>query len=355
MEKGLYCPECVKAAAHGVKRPWYRVRIYQTMLALLFMFAIHLGLLRVGVTVFQGFWYSFYEYSLMIWWAVLLGFVLGGIIDYAVPNEYISKFLSSPKKRTIGWSVLLGFLMSSCSHGILAIAIELYRKGASVPAVIGFLLASPWANLPITILLFSFFGFNAIFMIGSAIAIAIITGLAFQALDRKGWIERSKHTAHVSKDFSVKKDIRRRWKSYRKNPSATHVVFGVASGGWKLAKMVLWWILIGVALASAARVVVPHEIFAAYMGPTLIGLFVTLALATVIEVCSEGSSPMAFEIYRQTGAFGNSLTFLMAGVATDYTEVGLIASNIGRKAAFWLPLITVPQILLLGYIFNLLA
>jgi len=44
---------------------------------------------------------------------------------------------------------------------------------------------------------------------------------------------------------------------------------------------------------------------------------------------------------------------LMAGVATDYTEIGLIWSNIGKKSALWLPAITVPQILILGYLFNI--
>ena len=47
------------------------------------------------------------------------------------------------------------------------------------------------------------------------------------------------------------------------------------------------------------------------------------------------------------------MAFLMAGVATDYTEIGLIGSNIGKKATFWIPVITVPQILLLGYLFNI--
>jgi len=90
------------------------------------------------------------------------------------------------------------------------------------------------------------------------------------------------------------------------------------------------------------------------MGPTFLGLAVTLFFATIIEVCSEGSAPLAFEIFNQTKAFGNSFTFLMAGVATDYTEIGLIGHNIGRKAAMWIPIITVPQILILGYLFNLI-
>jgi hypothetical protein len=131
-------------------------------------------------------------------------------------------------------------------------------------------------------------------------------------------------------------------------------IVGILEGSWELAKMVLWWILIGMFLASLARAYVPQDFFLNYMGPTLFGLFVTLLLATIIEICSEGSAPLAFEIFRQTGAFGNSFTFLMAGVATDYTEIGLIWSNIGKRAALWLPVITVPQILILGYLFNLL-
>jgi uncharacterized membrane protein YraQ (UPF0718 family) len=90
-----------------------------------------------------------------------------------------------------------------------------------------------------------------------------------------------------------------------------------------------------------------------FMGPTFIGLLLTLFFATIIEVCSEGSAPLAFEIFNQTRAFGNSFVFLLSGVITDYTEIGLIWHNIGRKAAIWLPIITVPQALILGHLFNI--
>ena len=73
--------------------------------------------------------------------------------------------------------------MSACSHGILAI--ELYKKGANTSSVIAFLLASPWANLPITFLLFGFFGPKAIFIVVSALIIATTTGLIYQELERK--------------------------------------------------------------------------------------------------------------------------------------------------------------------------
>ena len=61
---------------------------------------------------------------------------------------------------------------------------------------------------------------------------------------------------------------------------------------------------------------------------------------------------VAFEIFAKTGALGNPFIFLMAGVATDYTEIGLLWSNIGKRTALWLPAVTVPQILLVAYLFN---
>ena len=289
-------------------------------------------------------------YFKAIWWAILLGLFLGGITDYYIPREYISHILAKPKKRTIFYSVILGFFMSACSCGILALSIELHKKGASNPAVVAFLLASPWANLTITIMLIGFFGLKALYIIVSAILIAITTGLIFQILERKNLIETNDNILPTEKDFSIIKDFKKRSKGYRFSVSD---IKGIYNGALSLGNMVLWWVLIGMGLASLAGAYIPSGLFQAYMGPTILGLFVTLAVATVIEVCSEGSSPMAFEIFRQTGAFGNAFVFLMAGVVTDYTEIGLIWHNVGRKTAIWLPIITVPQVVILGIIANI--
>lgn len=298
---------------------------------------------------------NFLVYLRLIWWAVLLGIFLGGIIDYYIPREYISKVLSRRKPSTILNSVLLGFLMSACSHGILALSIQLHKKGASNPAVVSFLMASPWANFAITILLFGFFGTKAIFLVISAIIIAINTGFIFMFLEKRNLIETNRNTVEVAEDFSIKRDIQRRMRDYKFSLSSLRVdLKGIVKGALALSDMVLWWIIIGMILASLAGAYIPVDFFHKFMGPTLLGLIVTLALATVIEVCSEGSSPLSFEIYRQTGAFGNSFAFLMAGVATDYTEIGLIWANIGKRTALWLPVVTVPQILLIGYIANII-
>jgi len=343
------CPSC----AVKPNTPWYKEKIYIIVLITVLLLTVT-AVLPIGQPFFQ----AFIDYFSMIWWAILLGFFLGGIIDYFIPRTYIEKYLSRHRKRTIVYSIIFGFFMSACSHGILAIAIELYKKGANTSSVVAFLLASPWANLPITVLLFGFFGLKAGLIVFSALFIAFTTGLIYLQLEKKGLVECRHCTlgkdVPVHADFSIIKDIKKRWHAFTyTKQNVSHAFSGTLKGSWALTKMVLWWLLIGMIMASFAQAYIPQELFIVYLGPTVLGLLITLVFATIIEVCSEGSAPLAFEIYQQTGAFGNSFTFLMAGVATDYTEIGLIWSNIGKRAALFLPLITVPQILVLAYIFNI--
>jgi len=324
-----------------------------------FLAALVLALLCALSGIFpilEPFKKSLLMYLGKIWWAVLLGFLLGGVIDHFVPREYISYILARPNKRTILYAGLLGFLMSACSHGILALSIELHKKGASNPAVVAFLLASPWANLPITLMLIAFFGIlKALYIILSALIIAIITGFIYQALESRAIIETNKNTVKLGKDFSIMTDLRNKVSAYKISWHQLLIdLKGVWGGMMMLANMVLWWILIGMGLASLIGSYVPQAIFQRYMGPTFLGMLATLGLATVMEVCSEGTAPLAFEIYRQTAAVGNAFVFLMAGVVTDYTEIGLLWVNVGRRVAIWLPIVTVPQVFIFGIIANMI-
>lgn len=330
-----------------------KVVFYRNKSFIVFAILACLVLLSYQMPILKPFRNSLFMYVKIVWWAVLLGLFLGGLIEHFVPREYISHILAKPRKRTIFYSVILGFFMSACSHGILAISMELHKKGASNPAVIAFLLATPWANITFSILLIGFFHLKAFYIIISAIIIAITTGLIFQFLERKNLIEKNDNIINTKEDFSIIGDIRKRFKDYKFSlERAVNDIKGVYKGMLSLGNMIIWWMLLGMGIASFTAAYVPSSIFQSYMGPTMLGLAITLALATVIEICSEGSAPLAFEIFRQTGALGNSFVFLMAGVVTDYTEIGLLWHNVGKRVAIWLPIIAVPQVIVLGILAN---
>ena len=117
--------------------------------------------------------------------------------------------------------------------------------------------------------------------------------------------------------------------------------------------MILRWIFFGTVLAALLQTFVSADQFQTFFGPTIAGLGLTLLVATIMEVCSEGSVPVAADLITRAGAPGNSFAFLMTGVVTDYTEILSIKETTKSwKIAFFLPLVTVPQVILIALILN---
>ena len=330
---------------HCVKKPWYRSQI-----ALALIGGIILVCLTFLVPPLSPLRQNLGMYIQLVAGYFLLGVLIGGMIDALIPKEIISRFLAGTQKRTIVRSVILGFLMSTCSHGILAISMALYKKGASVPSVVSFLLASPWANMAVTVLLVGLFGWKGILMIALAMLVAIVTGLVFQQLEQCGWIRGNPNTLIGVRSLEI--GTRKEGQFPKLLTPISYLLANILRSCWNLLEMILGWVTLGVVLAAMIATFVPSDFFYRWLGPTPRGLVVTMLGASVIEVCSEGSAPLAFEIYRQTIALGNTFAFLMAGVATDYTELGLIGSNMGWKTALWLLAINLPLIFIMGLLLN---
>lgn len=328
--------------------------LWANKLFLTLLFAGGLFCLSLFIEPLRLFRHHFLEYAGMVWFPLLLGLLIGGTIEVYVPRSYIIKLLAQKSLKTIFRATALGFIFSGCSHGCLAIAFELYKKGASVPAVISFLLASPWTNISITLLLFSFFGVKGFLILIGALVISLVTGLIFILLDCHDLIEKNFSWEKIPEDFSVWQDVQKRWQKFHFDFSQFFFndLPKILIGSWHLAQMVLWWVVIGISLASLIGTAVPVAFFQNWLGKNFSGMGMTLLLSILIETCSEGSSPLAFEIYRQTQALGNSFVFLMAGVTTDYTELGLLWTNIGKKTAFWMVAVSVPLTLFFGFLFN---
>ena len=187
---------------HSDKKSFFKSKLF--LISVITLFLVFLSYIFVPLEAFRKVLFHYLE---SIWWAVFLGLFLGGIIEHYIPKEYISKVLARKSPLTILNAVFLGFLMSACSHGILALSIQLHKKGASNPAVVSFLLASPWANFAVTMMLLSLFGLKGLLIIVAAVIIAINTGLIFLFLEKKGWIEQNKNIVPVAQDYSIMKDF----------------------------------------------------------------------------------------------------------------------------------------------------
>ncbi len=294
------------------------------------------------------------EMVFTMWWGVALGMVTIGLLG-RVPREFVMHILGTGGGlKPVLRATSAGVLLDMCSHGILMVGTQLYERGASNGQVVAFLLASPWNSLSLTLILIAMLGLGwTVMFVVLSMLVGISTGLLFDFLTRRGQLPENPHRQAHDPDFDFRGEAKRAFQATRFDARW----FGqVVWDGVKSSRMVVRWLLFGILLASAVRAFVPMDAFANWFGPTLLGLAATTLAATIIEVCSEGSTPLAVDIVERAGAPGNGFAFLMGGVATDYTEVMVLKEASGSwRLAFGLPLLALPQVLLLAWIINLAA
>ncbi len=300
------------------------------------------------IGVFTG---GVFELFNRMWWGLLLGIFFVGLLA-RVPRDLVMGLLG--RRAGLGGmlrATLAGLFLDLCSHGILAVGMKLYERGASAGQVMAFLLASPWNSFSLTLILFGLIGFGWTFVfIALSALIGVITGLVFDALVARGTLPENPARAGEGDG----RPLGEVWSEVRRS-----IRFSLP-GLWRIlrdgvadSRPVIRWSLFGLILAGGIRALVPMEDFAQWFGASFTGLMLTLLATTIIEVCSEGSTPIAADLLNRAAAPGNAFAFLMAGVATDYTEVMTIRETARSwKIALFLPLVTVPQVLVLGYILN---
>lgn len=300
------------------------------------------------------FGHTCWELFTRAWWGLLFGIVAVAVIG-RLPRELVAAVLGrsgsvSGLFRAIG----AGIALDLCNHGILMVGMTLYKRGASLGQTLAFLIASPWNSLSLTLILAALIGWKwmLLFILLSTV-VAFITGWIADRLVDAGKIPRNPNAVDLPHDYRIGPAIKGVFRSLK--PGKSNYA-KLAREGLIGSKMVLRWIFFGFVLTGVIRAFVPLDVFQQFFGPTLAGLFLTLLATTVLEVCSEGSSPIAADLLTRAHAPGNAFVFLMAGAATDYTEImSLRSTTRSWKATFALPLISTPQVLLIGWLIHRFA
>src|SRR5881398_1823757 len=86
------------------------------------------GRMEVVDQLAQALWNAF-QMAWEVWWALVLGFALSGIVQAWVPRERIERALGGRGAREVALSTGLGAASSSCSYAAIAIAKSMFAKG----------------------------------------------------------------------------------------------------------------------------------------------------------------------------------------------------------------------------------
>lgn len=289
-----------------------------------------------------------------MWWGLGLGVLAVGSLGW-MPREWVASALGKPGTiNGIFRAIFAGLFLDLCNHGILLVAMKLYERGASYGQTLAFLIASPWNSLSLTLVLIALIGIKwTLGFILLSVVVAVVTGLVVEILVKNGHLPANNHSVELPEGFKLWPEMKEAFKKSR----LSHILLvKMVKSGLSESQMIVRWIFFGTVLAAAIRAFVPIDVFGDWFGPTWTGVMLTLVAATVIEVCSEGSSPIAADLVTRANAPGNGFAFLMAGAATDYTEImALKETTRSWKMAFILPMCTLPQVVVIAWMVNSLA
>src|SRR5919108_2429813 len=123
----------------------------------------------------QGLWNAF-QMAWEVAWALILGFLLSGIVQAWIPRGRMERALGGRGPRELVLSTGLGAASSSCSYAAIAIAKSLFQKGASFASAMAFQFASTNLVFELGIVMWIFLGwkFTLAEFVGGFVLIALM-------------------------------------------------------------------------------------------------------------------------------------------------------------------------------------
>jgi len=285
------------------------------------------------------------DFFLGVWHWITLGFLAAGLIREFVPSDAILRMIGGSDPKSIIRASILGVLADFFPHSSLQLAISLFHMGASRASMITFLVSTPWLCIIESLILISFTGLDLfLFIVLMTMIVAVLGGLIIGSLEKRGLIESERNidgkTEPTSEGLADSRDFIDRCLS-------------ALNYSYSFLKLSGKWLAIGFLGAGVTQVLFPMEVIRGLLGYSVYSVPLALLIAAVMEITVEASIPIICSLYTLGASPGVVFTLLMGGVVTDITEMGTIATVLGKKTAI-ATLITFSVLtVVFGYMINL--
>jgi uncharacterized protein len=146
----------------------------------------------------QGLWNAFRMFW-EVWWALVLGFLLSGIVQAWVPRAPLERALGDRGPRSAALATGLGAASSSCSYAAVAIAKSLFQKGASLASAMAFQFASTNLVFEIGIVIWLFLGWQfTLAQFAGGLLLIVLMWIGVRLLVSRGEEERARTHAQAA-------------------------------------------------------------------------------------------------------------------------------------------------------------
>jgi uncharacterized protein len=253
-----------------------------------------------------------------VWWALVLGFALSGVVQAWVPRDRLRSALGGRGPREAALATGLGAASSSCSYAAIAIAKSLFEKGASLGSAMAFQFASTNLVFELGIVLWLFIGWRfTLAEFAGGLILIVLMWIALHLLVSRDREEELRARAaeadagHVHPTAASELPLRRKIVSLQAWSDVAHNFRGDCQMLWKE---------IGIGFVVAGYVsLLPSRFFDKLFltdapAPLQIAENVVVGplVAAAAFVCSIGNVPLAAVLWAGGISFSGVIAFLFA-------------------------------------------
>jgi uncharacterized membrane protein YraQ (UPF0718 family)/YHS domain-containing protein len=268
-------------------------------------------------TIGEGLKQSFLM-AYQVWWALVLGFAISGIVQAWVPRERVEAALSGSGPRPVAKATGLGAASSSCSYAAIAIAKSLFQKGASATTALAFQFASTNLVWELGLVLWVLIGwqFTLAEYLGGVVMIVLMAAMLRLFVSPR--LEEQARVHAQEADTGHQHHMAGSELSWRQRVASTEAWSDVAHnfrGDWQM----LWKEITAGFLLAGFIGLLGDDFFNGLFiedAPSLITTIENVIVGPVIAVlsfvCSVGNVPLAAVLWSGGISFAGVLAFLFA-------------------------------------------
>ena len=266
---------------------------------------------------------------------MLIGTLVGGVIEVFVPIAFIDRFFGKEKKYGVFLAGGLGLFFPTCECAIVPIVRRLIIKGISIPAAVCFMLSGPIVNIIVawsTAVAYTYNWKMVCLRIGCGYIVAVSIGLLLtrfsnpEKLILENVAELSFRQCGCSNEEFQKNRI---WSKL------FHAVGHAREDFLQVGK----YLVIGAFIAAFIRTVTPVSSFGSLSASPWALIFVMMVMAMLMNLCSEADAFIAAS-FRWLIPGSAQLGFLVLGPMLDFKLMLMYLSVFRKRTIVFLSILT---------------
>lgn len=285
------------------------------------------------------------NYAKEIWFSLLLGFFLSGLIHQFIPSSLIEKHLGERGFKPILISALIGMVLPICCVGSLPLAVTMQKKGARLGPILAFLVTTPGTSVPALMICWKLLG--GVFTVYIALAVVVLGILM-------GLIGNYLNSDVKALPLTTTDDDCDLFPSESSGCLVDKLKKALYYSFVTLPKSIGPELLLGILTASFIMIFAPlQNLIQHYLiGP--LGYVVIVVVSLLTYVCETANIPLAHALYKSGMSAGQVMTYLMIGPVTSYGTFLVLKKSFGAKV-MWSYLISLSALsVLFGLLFDFL-